>query len=92
MAPPSSRRINLVVSELHRALEESGDLDSDSREALELALDDIKDALSDDSGEPASGGRIGQRLAELVDRFEGRHPRLTGLVGRAADALAELGL
>ena len=92
MAPPSSRRIHEVVAELHQTLEATDDLDAAGREALESVLDDIRSALEDESGAAQGGGRIADRLAQLIERFEGRHPRLTGLVGRAADALSELGL
>jgi hypothetical protein len=64
-------------------------LGDEAREALREAAREIERALG---GRPADGESLRRRLAEAIERFEGSHPTLTGVVGRVVDALSELGI
>jgi ABC-type transporter Mla subunit MlaD len=84
------RPLQQVLSELHEALESSADLDAGLRDELRATANEINDAL--DRSEDSVLGQLGNRLQEALERFEGKHPQLTGIVGRVADALSDLGI
>jgi len=95
MTESSQRPLEEIVAELHQALEGAGNIGQESRQSLESAVAEIREALREPDAERAVEGIAGplrQRLSHAVERFEGSHPRLTALVGRVADALSELGI
>lgn len=80
-----------ILSELHQALEDSGDLSAEVRQELREAAEDIQRALDPEDDSELSAP-LGQRLTAALEDFEQSHPRLTGIVGRIADALSDLGI
>ncbi len=91
----SKRNLQEVLAELHGTLQGSEDLDQESRAALASAVDEIRSVLDQEEDGNQEGdlmGALGQTLKEALERFEERHPQLTGVVGRVADALADLGI
>lgn len=86
----ADRRLHDALSEVHDFLETAEELEDADRAELRSALQDIRTALHEDSKENESS--IGNGLRAAVERFEGRHPRLTEIVGRVADSLAEMGI
>ena len=80
-----------ILAELHTALEESVDLGAEARAELREAAEEIQAALDRPGSDPLPGS-IGDRLSAALESFEGSHPRLTGFVGRVADALSDLGI
>lgn len=75
-----------------RQLEASGvegdALPEDARDALRDAAREIEQALEGDGADDS----LSARLQEAIERFEGSHPTLTGIVGRVVDALSDLGI
>jgi len=59
-------------------------------EELRPRIEELHDQLEEASEHPDES--FGARLREALDRFETRHARLTLLVGRVAESLAEMGL
>jgi hypothetical protein len=85
-----TRPLQEVLNELQEALEATADLDAGLRDELRATASEINQAL--DSDEESVLGQLGARLQAALERFEGQHPQLTGIVGRVADALADLGI
>lgn len=87
----SRQKLQEALEELHEALGAAQDLAAGDREQLEGAVADIRRTLGEPAreGEPDSFLRM---LRDAVDRFEDRHPELTKVIGRVADALSDLGI
>lgn len=85
-----TRSLRAVLDELHAVLEASPDLGSEGRDALRQAVADIQAALDAPGAERSS--LLSDQLSQALERFEGAHPKLTQIVGRVADALADLGI
>ena len=83
--------LRTALAEVQELLETAPELGAEDRTELRAALRDIQDALADGRQEDASGS-LGNMWSSAVERFEGRHPRLTEMIGRIADSLAELGI
>ena len=86
----STRSLRDVLDELRELLEASPELGSEGRDALRQAAEDIRAALDSPGSERSS--LLSDQLSQALERFEGSHPKLTQLVGRVADALADLGI
>ena len=84
------RNLREVLSELHEALESAPDIDSGLRDELRATAVEINEALDATTDSPL--GQLRNRLQEAVERFEGEYPQVTGIVGRIADALSDLGI
>jgi len=80
-----------ILEELHRRLEQSPEVDEETRSALRRTAEDIRDVL-DETGPAGLGGEVRERLADALARFEGSHPLLTESVKRLVDQLAEMGI
>lgn len=100
-----TREIKKILAELTEALEADSSVASGARVELENAADQIRERLAvmdPDGGEGAEGGAssakddgessVRDRLSRAVEDFEGKHPKLTEVVGRVVDALAEMGV
>jgi hypothetical protein len=90
MSDPRSS-VTEILTELHEVLEISGDLDEDVRGELLEAAEDIRQALDPENARELSGS-LRDRLSAALENFEESHPRLTGIVGRIADALSDMGI
>ena len=85
--PPLSE----VIDELREALEAPDDLDEELRAELRSAAEEILEALDPDHERELSRS-LGDRLTNTLERFEKDYPRLTGIIGRVADALSDMGI
>ena len=94
MTDEKKRSLENVLRELHEILDGSPELGEEGRDSLRQAADEISLRLGDrnDADDAATGESLGDRLRDSLERFEGNHPKLTGVVGRIADALSELGI
>ena len=94
MTDEKKRSLESVLRELHEILDGAPELGEAGRDSLRQAADEISLRLSERNGanEAATGESLGDKLRESLERFEGKHPKLTGVVGRIADALSELGI
>jgi hypothetical protein len=90
MSDPRSS-VTEILTELHEVLEASGDLDADVRDELLAAAEEIRQAL-DPADERELSVSLRDRLSGALENFEESHPRLTGIVGRIADALSDMGI
>ena len=85
--------LRATLAELHGQLEESEPLDAGLREELRRAVAEIEEHLgSPPEGGAGETGSFGQRLSQIVERFEGDHPRIAEAVNRVIHGLAELGI
>lgn len=85
----SDRELRATLADLHAQLEASEPLDPALRDELRRTVAEIESHLG---GQAADGHSFGERLARLVQRFEGSHPRLAESVNRVVHGLAELGI
>ena len=94
MAP--TRELKQILAELSEALEAEPSVSSDVRGELEEAAAQIRERLgeSDGASAPEDIGHqsVRDRLSRAIEKFEGKHPKLTEIVGRVVDALAESGV
>jgi hypothetical protein len=84
--------LNEILDELHEALEASDDLGNEAREQLRDAAREIQRAIGNDAPVSDAPQSLADRLNESIESFEGKHPKLTGIVGRIADALSDMGI
>jgi hypothetical protein len=84
------RALRDELERLQKELSETTTLDPEARELLGEMAADIERLLAQDE----SGGAepLAERLRAATERFEETHPKLTAVVGRVADALANLGI
>jgi predicted nucleic acid-binding Zn-ribbon protein len=80
-----------TLQQLHDLLHNSHDLDQDQREKLRAMVDEIRQALNENSGEAESTG-LGTRLVNAASQIEHSHPTITNTIGRIADLLAQMGI
>ena len=85
-------KLHATISELERELRGIKSLDNESRQMLEQAAHDIRDALQDKEQPAADRLSLVERLQEVVERFESTHPSLTAVLGRLIDGLAQMGI
>ena len=93
------RDLHEILDEMHDALEDSSTgLRPDEREHLASTLAEIRDVLggsteaADPAGTSPAHDSLIERLRTGLESLEDRHPRLTAVVGRVADSLADLGI
>lgn len=86
-----NKRLQQLLQELHAELGKTGSIDAKSRQDLQNLAQDIEAAVAA-SGKavPASEGE--NQLQRAVLEFETEHPRIAGILGQIADALAKLGI
>ena len=89
--PDPRTALNEILNELHDALEASDDLGEEAREQLRSAAREIQQTIGDDGSGSDAQQSLRDRLNEAIESFEGKHPKLTGIVGRIADALSDMG-
>jgi len=89
----SQQELHKKLKELHTELarfDAAGGVDAEAQHLLAELRQDIE-ALIDRSATEHSHG-LGERLQELVQRFETSHPALAGAMGAVADQLSKLGI
>ena len=85
------QNIHDAIRDLHEVLGATENLAANERSELASAIEEIREALGDpEAGNPPDTLR--GRLRAAVEHFEDRHPELTKMVGRVADALSEMGI
>lgn len=87
--PELHRKLKELHAELAR-MEESGAVDAESEQLLAELQQDIEAVLERSAGEQSHG--LGDRLQDLVQRFETTHPTLAGAMGAVADQLSKIGI
>jgi hypothetical protein len=85
-----SKRLHEILDELHELLETEKEMGDEAVGALKQAASEIRGAVEEESEGDHDG--LLEQLNSALERFEGRHPKLTELVGRVADALSDMGI
>ncbi len=93
----NSQRLRAALDEVHRELEQVGDVDPEIRTMLQSALADMQVVLGDAAAEDDSGPGVEHesiihRLTEAARHFEQTHPTLSGMLGSTIDALGRMGI
>jgi hypothetical protein len=83
----SKRTLEEALLRLHTELQDSPQLDAESRRLLDKITADIERARG-----AAGGAAHVSRLEELAVRFEAEHPELAARLRGIADALGRVGL
>jgi glycogen synthase len=86
-----NQRLQQLLQELHTELGKAGSIDAKSRQDLQTLAQDIEAAVAA-SGEAAPAGEGDNQLQQAVLEFETEHPRIAGILGQIADALAKIGI
>ncbi len=87
------QELHQKLKELHTELTRMGargGVDAESQHLLAALQEDIEAVLDRSAGENPQG--LGDRLQDLVQRFETTHPALAGAMGAVADQLSKLGI
>ena len=84
------RALREALEQLDRELAETGSIDDEARAMLADLSGDIERLLAEEERDDDSS--LSDRLTAATERFEESHPRLTAVIGRLADALANLGI
>lgn len=82
-----------TLEKLHTELEQTENLDEDSRQRLEHLMGDIRTALDRQAPPPSEHYRsLGEQLSDGVLRYEISHPALAAAMRRALDILSGAGI
>ena len=82
-----------TLEKLHQELEQTDNLDDDSRQRLQHLMGDIRTLL--DREEPSSVDHyqsLGDQLNDAIQGFEISNPSLTAMMRHALDILSGLGI
>lgn len=82
----SSKRLTELLAELNRELNESGDLDAETRDLLGKLNDDIERLTGAEPESPID------RAKQLESRFATDYPVAERIVRELADVLAKMGI
>jgi Domain of unknown function (DUF4404) len=86
-----AQSIHELLDELESTLRMPGNLSQAERARLTQVHADLKAAVSEYPS-VAPPHPLGERVREAVDRLQAEHPRLSGLLTAALDALSDLGV
>jgi len=88
----SIEKLRTTVSELEQVLRGTKNLDKESRQILEQAVQEIRAALQPETRSETDRQSLIEGLRESVERFESTHPSLTAVLSRLIDGLAQMGI
>ncbi len=81
------------LEQLHRELQQIGQVDDTDRPTLERLMADIKELLDHRDGDSMQKYRgLGEQLKESVAQLEASHPAVTMLMGQTIEMLARMGI
>ena len=83
-------KLRSTIAELHSELESTEHIDHDVQNMLRQTIDDIHDALGEESSGDSSS--IVGRLNEAARHYEETHPTLSGIIGSIIDTLGRMGI
>jgi hypothetical protein len=85
-------KLRATVSELEQELRALPTVDDEARLVLQEAVREIRAALRDGESAEIQRRSLIASLKESVQKFEGSHPALSGILGRIIDGLAQMGI
>jgi len=81
------------LAELHESLSKVDELDDETRQLMLSLANDLQRLLGREGDlSPADVAPVSNDLQELLLRFETEHPQISGILGRMASSLANLGI
>lgn len=86
------KQLNETLQELHTSLSQVEELDESTREAMRALTADLERILGESSPSSDDLQTARDHLQAMLLRFETDHPQLTGILGRVANALANIGI
>ena len=88
----SREELRKTLASLHETLNETSDVDDDTRELLASVTADIQRLLVDDGSAVEADDSLSERIADMSRDFDAHHPMIGGLLQRLSDGLANLGI
>ena len=88
----SREELRNTLASLHETLNETSDVDDDTRELLASVTADIQRLLVDDGSAVEADDSLSERIADMSRDFDAHHPMIGGLLQRLSDGLANLGI
>ena len=88
----SREALRTTLASLHETLNETSDVDDDTRELLSSITTDIQRLLSDDGSVVEPDDSLTERIADISRDFDAHHLMIGGLLQRLSDGLANLGI
>ncbi len=85
-------KLRATVAELEQELQALPTVDAETRSMLEDTVRQIRVALDDSRRGEGQRPSMIAGLKKSVEKFEGTHPALTGIVSRLIDGLAQMGI
>jgi uncharacterized coiled-coil protein SlyX len=87
------KQLQATLQELSDALTQAEPIDDQTRELLQSVTGKLQQLLQQEKGLSREDvGPVDRDLKALLLRFETEHPRLTSILGRIADGLANVGI
>lgn len=86
----TDKHLKDLAAELQTSLQ-SGSVSQGDRAVLEQVHSEVQAALSTPAPRRAPSS-LREKLQDAIERLEGEHPRLTGLLSKSLDALSDLGI
>jgi len=82
-----------TLEKLHQELEQTDNLDDESRQRLQHLMGDIRIALDREGPSPTEHYQsLGDQLNDAIQRYEISHPGLTAAMKHALDILSGVGI
>jgi len=82
-----------TLEKLHQELEQTDDLDDESRQHLQHLMGDIRATLDrEGDSTPEHYQSLGDQLNDSIQRYEISHPSLTAAMRHAMDILSGVGI
>ena len=84
-----------TLASLHETLNDTADVDEQTRALLLSVTADIERLLaqkSDSTESEESDESYSQQIKDMISEFEARHPLIGGLLERLSDGLANMGI
>ena len=90
--PDRLKKLKTPVQELEQELTTLNSQDVEATQLLKDAADQIDAAIHHDDPQTWASSDVAGQLGEALTDFETRHPTLTAVVNRVAEALGQLGI
>ena len=88
----SNEKIKQTLSELHRDLEQAGNVDPDLRQLLGAVDRDIHALLERESSENGEAADLADRAEEMAADFAAQYPKAEKYLREIAEMLSKLGI
>ena len=90
--PENLSKLKSLIQELEQELSKLDTQDEEANELLQQASEEIDQAIHRDDPHSWSSSQVADQLKGRLEEFESRHPTMTAVVNRIAEALGQLGI